>query len=77
MARIRRPLYHIYEAVEFNRGIERRQADLPGSDRLGEQGIDLTNVERIAAGEVVWDIDETTGDGQVFQFVASLCALNA
>ena len=77
MARIRRPLYHIDKAVEFNRGIERRQAAMPGPDRLGEQGIDLTNVERIAAREVVRDIDETTGDGQVLQFVASLCALNA
>ena len=62
--------------MEVNRGIECRQAALPGSDRLSEQRIRLPNIERIAAGEVVRYVYETLRYGQVLQFLARLCALH-
>lgn len=55
-ARIRGLLDGIDKAMEFNRGIERRQAVLPGPDCLGEQGIHLPDIERITTGEGFRDI---------------------
>ncbi len=62
-ARIRRLFDRVNKAMEVNRGIERRQAILTGPDRLGEQGLHLPDVERIAAREVVRDVYETLGYG--------------
>ena len=73
-ARIRRLLDRIDEVVQINRGVERRQAALPGPDRLGEQGIHLPDVERIAA-RVGRDMDEALGYRQLAQLVAASCTL--
>ena len=50
-AHLRRLLDRIDEVVQVDRGVERRQAALPGPDRLGEQSIHLPDVERIAGGK--------------------------
>ena len=70
-ARLRRLLDRIKEAVQVHRGVERRQAALPGPDRRGEQGVHLPDVERIAAGEVGRDKYEALGDRQLAQRVAA------
>ena len=46
--------------MQVDRGVERRQPllFLPGPDRLGEEGIELPHVERIAAGESLRRPDE-------------------
>ena len=49
--------------MQVNGGIEGRQAVLAGADRLGEEGIHLPDVERIALGEVRRDVHEAIGDG--------------
>ena len=75
-ARIRRLLDRTDKAMQVNCSIKRRQAALPGPNPLGEQGVHLTDVEGIAAGEVGRNINETLGYVQVPQLVASLCALH-
>ena len=61
--------------MQVDRGVERRQAALPGPDRLGEQGIHLPDVEWIAEREVGRDMDEALGDRQLAQRVAAPCAV--
>ena len=53
------------ETMQVNRHIERRQAILSGSDRLGEKGIHLPDVEGIAAGKVGRHINETVRNIQI------------
>ena len=76
-ARIRRLLDGIDEAVQIHRGVERGRAVLTGADRLGEQGIHLPDIERIAAREVGRDIHEALGDLQVAQRMVATRALQA
>src|SRR2546427_12859780 len=77
LACLRRLLDGIDEAVQVNRGVERGHAVLTGADRLGEQGIHLPDIERIAAREVGRDIHEALGDLQVAERVVATRALQA
>ena len=76
-ARVQRLFDRINEVVQVHRGVERRQAVLPGPDRRSEQGIHLPDVERIAAGEVGRDIHEALRDLQVAQHVAATRVLQS
>ena len=76
-SRIRRLLDRVEEAMQVDRGVERRQAVLAGADRLGEQRVHLADVERIAAGKVGRDPREAIGNRQIAQLVAALRALHA
>ena len=74
-ARIRRLLERIDEMVQINRRVKRGHTALTGADRLGEQGIHLPDIKRIASGEVGRDIYEALGHLQVAQLVAATSAL--
>src|SRR4051794_18321768 len=71
---IRRFLDGVEEAVELDGGVERGQAALAGADRVGEQAVHLTDIERITTGEVGRDVGEALWHFQVAQGMAALGA---
>src|SRR5215470_15516603 len=76
-SRIRRLPDRIEEAMQVDRGLKGRQPArwLSRPDRVREHAIDLTHVERIAAGKLRWQPDEAIGDRHVAQLVTALCPL--
>ena len=76
-ARIGRLLDGVEEAMEADGGVEGWRAAFARPNRFGEQGVQLADVERVAAGEVVGKVEESSGYLQVCQGLAVLGALDA